>query len=621
MDQVTWLLFIGALAGAHAFQSFTPKCPLPDDGVNFVSGPNTRGTLDMVWSSFSVLILCTWTVQHLSVPSHKENKVHTWGKGFRKKAGQFLTKLKWMLVTLVGPEYMVAKALTEFVAARYSRAQFKNPKWTTTHGHFANMRGFVLRFRVAAVRTSLEPKEPSTLGQSLFKLRERGEPPYYEQDEERARAIELTHCEEICGKPCGYRTRNDDDARSAFRSRDLSSAPPLQSEERGQPGLIHASTQPQDNTRQSRSTAHLTNGSPQIRRASTMPQSTSPRLGAKPATPSAHQQPGTNVVDTSHAQHSLPREGDSIAEALTKERESQEEKQPELGPHPVWEGTWPLNSDQMHYAYEVGLIADSPVSVEILSDRSKGDALVRVAAMLQITWLLVQIIARSFSDMDTTLLEVTVIAFALCALATYALLWHKPQDVTVPVYVEAARLLTRADVIGLAARSPVSSLMGHEFWLHGVAVRAMADNVWPHSPGLRVRVPGLMREPFYFNPIVIGIGLGGAFFGSIHFAAWNFVDIFPTDVERLLWRLACIVLVGLPPIGISIYWVGTHYRKTHEMVAPRVTRVLKPFGYALMPLYLLARLYIVVEVFRSLPYLPPSAYREVDWPIDIPHAS
>ena len=129
-----------------------------------------------------------------------------------------------------------------------------------------------------------------------------------------------------------------------------------------------------------------------------------------------------------------------------------------------------------------------------------------------------------------------------------------------------------------------------------------------------------MRDPFFFNPIVVGIGIGGACFGAVHFAAWNF-DSFPTDVERLLWRLSCILLVGLPPLGISIYWVGVHYRKVHATIAPRVTRVLRPFGYALMPMYLLARIYLMVEVFRSMGYLPISAFRTVNWPMDIPHAA
>ena len=613
------LFFVFFFDCVHAFEAFDTECPLPNNDANYVSGPNTRGTMDIVWGCFSVLILCTWTIQHLSVPSHEEDearKIRRWGHGFRRKSRHLLTKLKWMIITIVGPEYIVGKALTERLAAHYSRSQFNCDEWSTTHGHFANMRGFVLRFRAAAVPTSLTPTSPTKLGQSRFQLRQFGEPPYYEQDQREAKFIEMDHCRDICGEPCKNQPGNANPETESLVG------PPSIS-------LLHVEGNREETEQPSARSAPLTvqteiimEKNPPIRHAATMPspRTTQPRIS--PTTP------GTPLPRYTPVQHTPPTRfpalfrAEPIAEDRpdTPERKHSTNKLP-VGPHKVWaqDGLWPLNSDQMHHAFTTGLIDFPPITVGDLSDRSKGDALVRIATMLQITWLVVQIIARSFQDLSITLLEVTVLAFAACALATYALLWRKPQDVGVPVYVPTKRVLTRQDVIGLAARSPVSSLIGHEFWLHGVAVRAQADNIWPHSPGLRVHIPYLMRAPFFFNPIVVGIGLGGAAFGAVHFAAWSF-DSFPTEVERLLWRLACIALVGLPPVGISIYWVGTHYRKTHAEIAPRVTRVLKPFAYALMPIYLLARLFLLVEVFRSLPYLPPSAYQQVRWPTVIPHA-
>jgi hypothetical protein len=273
----------------------------------------------------------------------------------------------------------------------------------------------------------------------------------------------------------------------------------------------------------------------------------------------------------------------------------------------------------MHYAYQERIIPTPPdVSAEALSDRSKGDALVKGLAIWQITWLVIQIIARAFQNLAITLLEVTVLAFATCAIVIYIALWHKPQDVKIPIYVDAPNVLTREQIIGLAARSPVSSLIVHEFWLHGVSIRAMADNIFPSSPGIPLSLPGV-KGMLYLNPVPVGIGLGGALFGAVHCGAWNFE--FPTPVERLLWRISCILLVALPLFGTGVYWYTQHMAQIRGTTDTKVNRLLKPLGYTFVPIYVLARLFLFVEVFRSLGFLPTSAFSDVNWPTALPRIS
>lgn len=95
-------------------------------------------------------------------------------------------------------------------------------------------------------------------------------------------------------------------------------------------------------------------------------------------------------------------------------------------------------------------------------------------------------IARGSQGLAISLLEITTLAFAVCAIDTYVLLWHKPQDVMTPTYIDATSVLTREQIIGLAARSPVSTLFVKEFWLHGVAIRAMAENNFPWTRGIPI---------------------------------------------------------------------------------------------------------------------------------------
>ncbi len=53
-----------------------------------------------------------------------------------------------------------------------------------------------------------------------------------------------------------------------------------------------------------------------------------------------------------------------------------------FGPHKKWKTAWALSSVQMFYAYEEGIIPLPEVSAEDLNDGSKGDALVKRAAVL-----------------------------------------------------------------------------------------------------------------------------------------------------------------------------------------------------------------------------------------------
>ena len=273
---------------------------------------------------------------------------------------------------------------------------------------------------------------------------------------------------------------------------------------------------------------------------------------------------------------------------------------------------------QLLYAYQKGLIPLPDATEEDLNDRSKGDALVKGAAVLQISWLVVQIIARAFQNLAISQIEITVLAFAACAIVTYIFLWHKPQDVKSPIYIDISQTLTRQQIIDLAARSPVSTLYVHQFWLHGVAIRAMADNVFPWTPGVKIRLPW-RKVPVFLNPVFLGIGFGGTLFGAIHFVAWNFD--FPSPVEQLLWRMSCSTLFIFPPLGTFVYCLVQHDARESSIKDTEVNRFLRPLMYLCVPMYFLARIYLLVEVFRALAYPPPSVFQQVSWPSLIPHVN
>ena len=58
--------------------------------------------------------------------------------------------------------------------------------------------------------------------------------------------------------------------------------------------------------------------------------------------------------------------------------------------------------------------------------------MVPLIAVVQIVWTVVQIITRATRHLAISQLEIAVVAFAACAIITYALNWSKPKSVQVP---------------------------------------------------------------------------------------------------------------------------------------------------------------------------------------------
>lgn len=174
--------FLACADFGDACTAYQPQCPTPPEKVNYASSPLVRGTLDIEWAYFAVVFTCTWTVQHLqlSVPVHigfrkppciPTRVAHIIGNPLLKEITVFSTKFKWMLFSVAAPEVVLGKALADRWAAQESRRQVGQEGWTSMHGFFANTRGFVLRFNVNTVETSIEASKPDKLGRSLHKLR------------------------------------------------------------------------------------------------------------------------------------------------------------------------------------------------------------------------------------------------------------------------------------------------------------------------------------------------------------------------------------------------------------------------------------------------------------------
>ena len=82
------------------------------------------------------------------------------------------------------------------------------------------------------------------------------------------------------------------------------------------------------------------------------------------------------------------------------------------------------------------LIAFPKISEEEINDKSKGDALSKGIAAIQLAWFITQIIARGMQGLAITELELTTAALAGLNSAMYFFWWNKPLDVRCPIIIE-----------------------------------------------------------------------------------------------------------------------------------------------------------------------------------------
>jgi hypothetical protein len=113
-----------------------------------------------------------------------------------------------------------------------------------------------------------------------------------------------------------------------------------------------------------------------------------------------------------------------------------------------------------------------------------------------------------------------------------------------------------------------------------------------------------------------------AVYGGVHLTAWNFE--FPSDIERLLWKIACFDIISTMVALVVIVWVvlaglfllGFDWTYSDSDVLSRILRVLVA---VLMAIYGLCRMFLVVESFISLRKVPIGVYWTPSWLQMIPH--
>ena len=506
-----WVAGLWLLAkSAGATQTFKPECTLPPPGTNFVSGPNTRSTLGILWNCLSIIILCTWSIQHLNIPVIRGEP-----RGFRQRMWWNIldatVKIKWMVVTIMAPEYLVGKALVELLVTRRARPRHL----TTPECYMANMGYYVVD--VGKVPETFPEPSP--------------EP-----------ALEPGPTPDVAWRPPALDDYPDE----------------------GQPAAYH--------------------------------------------------------INYFRLQHRY----------------------------------WALNASQLVKAMGLGIVDQPAIPSYQLAKLDRGGIFVKLLALLQVVYLIVQLAARKAGGLPSSQLEVASLAFAVSSGITYLLYWDRPKGVeTIHVMQAKTRDWSPLPDKDSKAERPEwnmpklsldyfrRQLAGYGpsytwFWLrekeppkpdHGpIPIPNDASHVSTAGFATSDNINKLMGGNEEAGSLAVGAVVGGAIFGGLHLLAWNFQ--FPTPVEAAIWRVCsvittCLPVVAVPPIVLWVRlnptWLGHTFMRKRTSKDERLRAVLGPLILVVFIFpYVLARIIIMIEIFRTLCYLPPEAYIET-WSGMFPH--
>ncbi len=280
------------------------------------------------------------------------------------------------------------------------------------------------------------------------------------------------------------------------------------------------------------------------------------------------------------------------------------------------------------------------ISPETVEDKSKGDALSKTVSILQISWFIVQCIARALQHLPITLLEMTAVVFASLSMITYALWWYKPLNVKYHISLDGSEWPETNDPKESA--SPVSPSWA-EWVEHGLrlCVHWILHTTLGVPPGEFYEDIGYGALRFYsgtteelLKRFLTMVGVG-SLFGAFHCAASSFY--FPSHAEMVLWRFSSTaVLIGLC-IGGNYTLIGVIVGLFNQEWLSKLDRTFnspredtKPWAKILdlvshlmlfvgIVAYIVARIMLIMLAFLQLRSLPPFTLCTVQWTTYIPH--
>ncbi len=238
------------------------------------------------------------------------------------------------------------------------------------------------------------------------------------------------------------------------------------------------------------------------------------------------------------------------------------------------------------------------LTADQINDLAKSDTLTKLIACGQALWLVTQVVSRLLHHQAVTLLEVSTCAYVSCALLSYAAWWKKPQACV------SCITITCSD-------EAISEIISGRSESYYYEIETWREFVWAGRHWLST-FEQVTNVGFADNLVSCVLGLYPALFGAIHVASWHIT--LPSDVELLMWRVSsvyCLTAGVILAMAVILIEYGN--------ASSSVNLLLVFISLFVITVYIIVRLYMIVEVFLSLRALPPSAFESVQWSSFVPH--
>ncbi|KAF8836772.1 hypothetical protein BDN67DRAFT_1014387 [Paxillus ammoniavirescens] len=237
-------------------------------------------------------------------------------------------------------------------------------------------------------------------------------------------------------------------------------------------------------------------------------------------------------------------------------------------------------------------IVNPKITKEQIGDRSKSNALGNAILVLQLSWFILQVIARAVNHVAITLVEIDTLALAALSLPLFFFWWSKPMAAAYP-HIFYKKISSSVDGekqnSSFEPDQAFSVSRSKTDWFSEIVIGGGDDDE---------------------NVVFVGL-IVWMVFGALHLIAWDFQ--FPTQTEKTIWRAASLTLIGAPCIFFLAFFLD-------KIRAVRPSDILmNTIAGATLCIGVIARLLLLVLMLASLRDLPPSAHDTVSWTVFVPH--